>query len=266
MMTEAQGAAYGDGLDQSTAHPYMWLLKPHYYGSSFYNWPYTYGLLFGLGLFARYQDDPEHFRAGYDTLLSRAGMDTAEELGQAFDLDVTDEAFWTASLDVVRARMAELRRTGRRSSAHRRSGLTTSWPPSPPPTRYGLTRDEFAAVLDGEPRYRLDQVWSGMYEQLADPLEITNLPKSLRARLADDLPLALDAGDRIGQRQRRHGQVPVGARRRQPGRDRADALPRPGDGVRQQPGRVRDGAAGSAPRARPASPAISPSARSSSRS
>jgi 23S rRNA (adenine2503-C2)-methyltransferase len=59
------------------------------------------------------------------------------------------------------------------------------------PTRYGLTRDEFGALLDGEPRYRLDQLWSGMYEQLADPLEISNLPKSLRTRLADELPLAL---------------------------------------------------------------------------
>lgn len=107
MMTTAQAEAYGDGLDQSTAHPYMWLLKPHYYGSHFYNWPYTYGLLFGLGLFARYQDDPERFRAGYDDLLSRAGMDTAEELGAAFGLDVTDEAFWTSSLDVVRGRIAE---------------------------------------------------------------------------------------------------------------------------------------------------------------
>jgi len=105
MMTEAQAAAYDDGLDQRTAHPYMWLLKPHYYGSHFYNWPYTYGLLFGLGLFARYQDDPEHFRAGYDDLLSRAGMDTAEQLGAAFELDVTDEAFWTASVDVVRSRI-----------------------------------------------------------------------------------------------------------------------------------------------------------------
>ena len=37
-------------------------------------------------------------------------MDTAEELGQAFGLDVTDEAFWTASLDVVRARMADYER------------------------------------------------------------------------------------------------------------------------------------------------------------
>ena len=105
MMTNAQATAYGDGLDQRTSHPYMWLLKPHYYGSHFYNWPYTYGLLFGLGLFARYQTDPDRFRDGYDDLLSRAGMDTAEQLGQSFGLDVTDEAFWTASLDVIRARI-----------------------------------------------------------------------------------------------------------------------------------------------------------------
>lgn len=105
MMREAQQAAYGDGLDQTTAHPYMWLLKPHYYSSAFYNWPYTYGLLFGLGLYAEYRRDPERFRTGYDDLLSRAGMDSAEELGGAFGLDVTDEEFWTASLDVLRDRM-----------------------------------------------------------------------------------------------------------------------------------------------------------------
>jgi pepF/M3 family oligoendopeptidase len=105
LMREAQAAAYGDGLDQSTAHPYMWLLKSHYYGSHYYNWPYTYGLLFGLGLFAQYRQDPERFQSGYDDLLSRAGMNTAEELGEAFELDVTGEAFWTASLDVIGDRM-----------------------------------------------------------------------------------------------------------------------------------------------------------------
>ena len=110
LMTQSQLEAYGDGLDQSTAHPYMWLLKPHYYGAHFYNWPYTYGLLFGLGLFARYQEDPDHFRSGYDDLLSRAGMDDAETLGQSFGLDVTDVAFWTASLDVLRARIDEYER------------------------------------------------------------------------------------------------------------------------------------------------------------
>lgn len=107
IMLQAQTDAYGDGLDQSTRHPHMWILKPHYYGSHFYNWPYTYGLLFGLGLYAKYQSNPDHFRENYDTVLSRAGMDTAEELGQAFGIDVTDVAFWTSSLDVLRARMLD---------------------------------------------------------------------------------------------------------------------------------------------------------------
>lgn len=107
IMLQSQADAYGDGLDQTTAHPHMWVLKGHYYGSHFYNWPYTYGLLFGLGLFAQYHADPDRFRGGYDDLLSRAGMATAEELGVAFGIDVTSEAFWTASLDVLRARMAE---------------------------------------------------------------------------------------------------------------------------------------------------------------
>jgi oligoendopeptidase F len=117
MMLAAQAEAYGDGLDQPTANRHMWIVKPHYYGSQFYNWPYTYGLLFGLGLFTRYHDDPERFRAGYDDLLSRAGMATAEELGRSFGLDVTDEGFWTASLDVLRARMADYERLAGELSA-----------------------------------------------------------------------------------------------------------------------------------------------------
>lgn len=105
LMLQAQADAYGDGLLLETRHPHMWALKPHYYGSHFYNWPYTYGLLFGLGLYAQYRNDPERFKAHYDDALSRAGMNTAEELGAVFGFDVTDLAFWTASLDVVRTRI-----------------------------------------------------------------------------------------------------------------------------------------------------------------
>ncbi len=107
LMLDAQAQAYGDGIDLDTRHPYMWLLKPHYYGSHFYNWPYTYGLLFGLGLYAQYRQDPDRFRSGYADALSRAGIDSAERLGQLFGIDVTDEAFWTASLDVCRDRIAQ---------------------------------------------------------------------------------------------------------------------------------------------------------------
>ena len=105
LMLAAQEASYGEGLDASLRHRYMWAAKPHYYTSTFYNWPYTFGLLFGLGLYARYQDDPERFRGSYDDLLSSCGLGTARELAGRFGIDIADEAFWTASLDVIRRRI-----------------------------------------------------------------------------------------------------------------------------------------------------------------
>ena len=56
---------------------------------------------------------------------------------------------------------------------------------------YTPTRDELAELLHGEPRYRLDQVWSGLYTQLAAPAELTNVPKALRERLTAELPHSL---------------------------------------------------------------------------
>jgi pepF/M3 family oligoendopeptidase len=104
LMLDAQRTAYGDGLDHDALHPYMWAVKGHYF-TPFYNWPYTYGLLFGLGLYSRYRDDPDRFRAGYDDLLSSTGMDDAAGLAARFGIDVRDVAFWSASLDVLRARI-----------------------------------------------------------------------------------------------------------------------------------------------------------------
>ncbi|WP_457637525.1 hypothetical protein [Oceanithermus sp.] len=63
-MKVAQVQAYGDAL--GSRHPFMWAVKPHYYGSDYYNYPYTFGLLFGLGLYAAYRDDPASFPERYD--------------------------------------------------------------------------------------------------------------------------------------------------------------------------------------------------------
>lgn len=104
LMLEAQRETYGDGLDPDYLHPYMWAVKGHYYstGRSYYNYPYTFGLLFGLGLFARYQQDPDGFKQGYDDLLSSTGLYDAATLAKRFDIDVRDVGFWTDSLNIVR--------------------------------------------------------------------------------------------------------------------------------------------------------------------
>ncbi len=105
LMTDAQGETYGEGLDSEALHPYMWAVKPHYYSPSrsFYNFPYTFGMLFGLGLYARYQADRARFRAGYDDLLASTGMADAASLAARFGIDIRAHAFWRSSLDVVRA-------------------------------------------------------------------------------------------------------------------------------------------------------------------
>jgi len=106
LMVEAQQAAYLDGLDPDHLHPYMWAVKGHYY-TAYYNWPYTFGLLFGIGLYADFQRDPDRFRSGYDDLLSATGLAEADELAARFGIDLRSVGFWTASLDVVRARIDE---------------------------------------------------------------------------------------------------------------------------------------------------------------
>jgi oligoendopeptidase F len=102
MMLDAQRQTYGDGLDPETMHPYMWAAKGHYYGPTFYNFPYMFGLLFGLGLYARYEAEQEAFKEGYDELLSLTGMADAAELAARFGIDLRSTDFWRASLAVIR--------------------------------------------------------------------------------------------------------------------------------------------------------------------
>lgn len=56
---------------------------------------------------------------------------------------------------------------------------------------YQPTRDEIASILEGEPRYRLDQLWSGLYTQFQRPADITTLPAALRTRISNELPESL---------------------------------------------------------------------------
>jgi pepF/M3 family oligoendopeptidase len=110
IMTDSQLQTYGDALEPSELHPYMWAVKPHYYSTAYYNWPYCFGLLFGIGLYSRYKEDPDRFRAGYDDLLSSTGLQTAAALANRFGMDVNSVEFWSSSLDVVRARIDDFER------------------------------------------------------------------------------------------------------------------------------------------------------------
>ena len=100
LMVEAQKAAYGDGLDQSTLHPYMWLCKSHYYsgGLSFYNFPYAFGGLFARGLYAKYEKEGAAFVPTYKKMLNATSVTNVEDCARIARIDLGDKAFWEAGL------------------------------------------------------------------------------------------------------------------------------------------------------------------------
>ena len=101
MMLTAQKQAYGDGLDPEQLHPYMWVCKSHYYGPTFYNFPYAFGGLFARGLYARYLEEGESFLPKYKKLLHTTTVATAEDTAKVAGIDLTDKAFWRGALQTV---------------------------------------------------------------------------------------------------------------------------------------------------------------------
>jgi oligoendopeptidase F len=112
LMAEAQRTSYGEGLDPEALHPYMWAVKGHYYIAdlSFYNFPYAFGLLFGLGLYARYRKEGPGFAASYRSLLEQTGSANAVEVTKLAGFDIETKAFWKSGLDLIAAQVAEFER------------------------------------------------------------------------------------------------------------------------------------------------------------
>ena len=101
MMLKAQEQSYGDGLDPGFRHPYMWICKSHYYGATFYNFPYAFGGLFARGLYAQYQREGAAFVPKYKKLLRTTTVATAEDVAQVAGIDLTDKEFWRGALQTV---------------------------------------------------------------------------------------------------------------------------------------------------------------------
>ena len=100
-MLTAQKQSYGDGLDHNVLHPYMWVCKNHYYGRSFYNFPYAFGGLFARGLYAQYEKEGQAFVPKYKKLLYTTPVASAEDTALVAGIDLTDKNFWRSALQTI---------------------------------------------------------------------------------------------------------------------------------------------------------------------
>lgn len=102
---------YGDSL--SEIDPGFWRSKPHFYKSavSFYNFPYTFGYLFSLGVYARRAELGAGFHKAYCALLQDTGrMETEEVAMKHLGVDLRQPDFWLSSLELVRCKVDRFER------------------------------------------------------------------------------------------------------------------------------------------------------------
>lgn len=105
-MSEAWTEWYGDAI--SEPDPMFWASKLHFFisGISFYNFPYLFGYLFSLGVYASREKFGDEFFPRYQALLRDTGRMTAEALAaKHLEVDLTRPEFWCDTLEALEPRV-----------------------------------------------------------------------------------------------------------------------------------------------------------------
>ncbi|AWE07422.1 oligoendopeptidase [Lysinibacillus sp. 2017] len=95
IMEQAQVEAHAGGLGET--HPHFWASKMHFYitGVPFYNFPYTFGYLFSLSIYAKAKEEGLGFEEKYMALLRDTAVMTVEDLAMKhLGEDITKQDFW----------------------------------------------------------------------------------------------------------------------------------------------------------------------------
>jgi len=106
MMSAAWEGRYGETLEEMD--PMFWATKLHFHltGIEFYNFPYSFGYLFALGVYAKQEEMGEAFHDAYVALLRDTGRMTAEEVVQKhLGTDIEDVEFWRGSIRIIEAKI-----------------------------------------------------------------------------------------------------------------------------------------------------------------
>ncbi|WP_404468929.1 M3 family oligoendopeptidase [Sutcliffiella horikoshii] len=101
LMQEAIDEGYDGSFDNASIHSWVW--TPHYYitKNPFYNFPYTFGYIFSLCIYAKAKDKGKAFENEYIDLLRDSGSMTTEDLVMKhLGEDITSETFWEKGIEL----------------------------------------------------------------------------------------------------------------------------------------------------------------------
>jgi oligoendopeptidase F len=103
---ETQVAMFGDSVDVD-GYGTWWSYIPHFIGTPGYVYAYTYGFLFALSIFRKYELEGDSMVEPYLDLLRAGGSKPPQELAEMVGLDLADPKIWGAGIDALAAELDE---------------------------------------------------------------------------------------------------------------------------------------------------------------
>jgi oligoendopeptidase F len=100
-MEGAQKEAYCEALDEY--HPLFWASKLHFFitGVPFYNFPYTFGYLFSLGIYAQALEEGKGYEEKYIALLRDTASMSVEDLAaKHLQVNLVQKDFWEKAVKI----------------------------------------------------------------------------------------------------------------------------------------------------------------------
>ncbi|WP_162046442.1 M3 family oligoendopeptidase [Vibrio taketomensis] len=108
LMSQTWQEWYGDSMTE--ADPYFWASKLHFSISeiSFYNYPYLFGYLFSIGVYAQREAKGENFYRDYVNLLRDTGSMMAEDVVERhLGMDLSQADFWQQSINMIDEKLSQ---------------------------------------------------------------------------------------------------------------------------------------------------------------
>jgi oligoendopeptidase F len=97
---ETQDTLFGDSVG-TEGYANWWSYIPHFMSTPGYVYAYTYGYLFALTVFRRYEQEGDALVEPYLELLSLGGSRSPVELAKIVGLDLTDPSIWSTGIDAL---------------------------------------------------------------------------------------------------------------------------------------------------------------------
>jgi oligoendopeptidase F len=92
---------FGEAVEVSDEFKWEWVSIPHFYGSPFYVYAYSFGQLMVLALYEMYKREGEAFKPKYLKILSYGGSESPARILKEAGINIASARFWQGGFDAI---------------------------------------------------------------------------------------------------------------------------------------------------------------------